>query len=99
MIIELTALKPMQINFLADNVLCGRCAPGSSRVGNKCKQCDDSAAGAVWFGFIVLSVLWVVLLLFMAGHPGTSSKKKIFFYFVQTLRIVLGPSSSWLVCL
>jgi hypothetical protein len=69
--------------------------PGFSRVGANCEQCDGGTATGLWIAFFAVSILWVGLLVFIGGYPAATAKKKILFYFVQTIRIVLGPVSSW----
>ena len=77
------------------NVLCGACAPGYSRVGQNCEDCSHSKASGNWLLFILGSLAWVVFLVFIAAFQGPTAKKKIMFYFMQTLGVVLGPASSW----
>ena len=79
------------------NVLCGRCSPGLSRIGQECEVCDKSLSRRNWVLLILFSVAWTAFLIVIAAYPGSTAKKKILFYFVQTLNIVLGPTSSWLV--
>ena len=87
--------KP-KILFSADNILCGACERNFTRVGSKCEECHSSSTAAgVWILFFVISFAWVGLLVFLGAKPSSTAKKKILFYFVQTLRVVLGPTSSW----
>ena len=80
----------------ASNILCGACEHSVARVGSKCEKCQDgSGTLGIWVLFFVLSFLRIGLLLFLGGLPTSTTKKKIFFYFVQTLRVVLGLTSSW----
>ena len=81
--------------FLANNPLCGRCQPCFTRVGQTCEECGASTVAGNWLLFFLFSVGWVVFLVVAAGYPSSSSKKKIFLYFVQTLHLVMGPASSW----
>ena len=77
-----------------ENALCGTCGLGYSRVGPHCERCSNSNNLAL---FVIFGLAWVGFLVFIAGFQGSTAKKKILFYFIQTLAIVLGPSSSWYV--
>jgi hypothetical protein len=68
---------------------------GYSRVGASCELCDGGVATGLWIAFFTVSILWVGLLVFIGGYAAATAKKKIFLYFVQTLKVVLGPVSKW----
>ena len=77
------------------NTLCGTCMQGLSRVGQNCVDCHASDVTTNWFLFVLIGVSWVGFLIFIAAYAGASARKRILFYFVQTMHIVLGPSSTW----
>eukprot|EP00053_Salpingoeca_punica_P019754 m.202109 g.202109 ORF g.202109 m.202109 type:complete len:1051 (-) comp17716_c0_seq6:1639-4791(-) len=78
-----------------DNVLCGRCAPGYDRVGSDCVDCSSGSAAGKGVGIFSALLAMVVLIIVLGAIPDLTASKKIFFYFFQTLNIVIGPTSSW----
>eukprot|EP00051_Salpingoeca_urceolata_P021975 m.351836 g.351836 ORF g.351836 m.351836 type:complete len:1161 (-) comp19898_c13_seq1:28-3510(-) len=76
-----------------NNILCGKCKPGYSPIGSECRDCTAETEW-LWIPTLLLSWVWVLYLLYLCQTTLTA-KKKIFMYFVQTLRVVLGPTSLW----
>jgi hypothetical protein len=77
-----------------NNTLCGKCEPFRSRVGAECKDCRGDQGGR-WFGMAVAYLVMAGLIVILGAVPDLTASKKTFFYFFQTLYIVLGPTSSW----
>eukprot|EP00041_Stephanoeca_diplocostata_P036037 m.1296580 g.1296580 ORF g.1296580 m.1296580 type:complete len:1787 (+) comp24794_c0_seq31:338-5698(+) len=79
---------------MEDNILCGSCEEGLSPVGEKCQDCSKHSA---LYG--VLLVFATVALtggfVYLGAFPSLSASKKSFFYFLQNLHLILGPTSEW----
>jgi hypothetical protein len=78
------------------NPLCGSCAEGFALWGKQCVPCsaDARASGSgALFGFIVIGVL-VVFVYHRLSRNASSSRIKIFVYFVQSALVILGTDAS-----
>ena len=67
------------------------------RVG---QDCTDTCTGAAFIGWVELGCILFALVAFLvitAAYPVSTAKNKILLYFVQTLHVVLGPTSTWYV--
>ena len=79
----------------AHNPLCARCAPNYVPVGDSCELCTASEAAHNTVYVLLAALAYVLFLLFICYLTEESAKKKILMYFLQTLRLLLGPSSAW----
>ena len=76
------------------NILCGTCENHRSPVGVDCIDCSKRSVSD-WFLLVASTVVLTGMFVFIGAYPVISATKKSFFYFVQTLYITLGPTSSW----
>jgi hypothetical protein len=77
--------------------MCGKCKEGYVRVGQECRDCDGHA-WAQGLYFVGISCAWVAFICWIAGnHAAITPPKKILIYYIQTLLVTLGPTSTWFV--
>eukprot|EP00041_Stephanoeca_diplocostata_P037252 m.1399449 g.1399449 ORF g.1399449 m.1399449 type:complete len:1747 (-) comp25002_c0_seq6:325-5565(-) len=77
-----------------ENILCGTCESSRSAVGTECIDCSKRALFD-WILLLVSSFALTGAVVFVGAYPTLSATKKSFFYFLQTLYLILGPTSSW----